>query len=216
MTETTTQTTTTETTAEETPAPPPEELGGWRIAELLTEHVGVEVTMANIDELVATEHLVVLRHYKRRPVYKTAVALALDADLVRSVVAERTTWEEASVTRDAAAARIGWHWTDIARMGEEGRITMGKRGRYLIADVDALAAEADGEQYITAQSAAEDVLEIRYPSDWKYVEAAGWIRPADTYEREVGRSRTITVALYRLGDVRAVRDMPGVDWESVR
>ena len=216
MTETTTQTTTTETTVEETPAPPPEELGGWRIAELLTEHVGVEVTMADIDELVATGHLVVLRYYKRRPLYETAAALALDADLVRSVVAERTSWEEASVTRDAAAARIGWHWTDIARMGEEGRITVGKRGRYLIADVDALAAEADGEQYITAQSAAEDVLEIRYPSDWKYVEAAGWIRPADTYEREVGRHRTVTVTLYRLGDVRAVRDMPGVDWESVR
>ncbi len=100
-------------------------------------------------------------------------------------------------------------------MGEEGRITLGKGGRYLIADLDALAAGADGEQYITAQMAA-DVLEIRHPSDWKYVEAAGWITPADTYEREVGRRRTVTVALYRLGDVRAVRDMPSVEWETVR
>lgn len=96
--------------------------------------------MADIDELVATEHLVVLRHYKRRPVYKTTAALALDADMARGVVTERTAGEAASGTRDQAAARIGWHWTDIARMGEEGRITMGKRGRYLIADVDALAA----------------------------------------------------------------------------
>ncbi|MFF7139496.1 transposase [Streptomyces sp. NPDC008196] len=136
--------------------------------------------------------------------------------LVRGVVAGRIAWEEASVPRDAAAARIGWHRRDIVRMGEEGRITLGKGGRYLIADLEALAAEADGEQYITAQTAAEDVLEIRYPADWKYVEAAGWVRPVDTYEREVGRHRTVTVALYRLADVRAVRDMPGVDWEAVR
>ncbi|GAB2823073.1 hypothetical protein GCM10027073_61570 [Streptomyces chlorus] len=48
------------------------------------------------------------------------------------------------------------------------------------------------------------------------MEAAGWVTPADTYERRVGRSRTVTVALYRLGDVRALRDMPGVDWEAAR
>ncbi|MEU6603151.1 hypothetical protein [Streptomyces flaveolus] len=49
-------------------------------------------------------------------------------------------------------------------MGQEGHITLGKGGCYLIADVDALAAEAGGEQYITAQAAA-DVLEIRYPAE---------------------------------------------------
>ncbi|GHE51488.1 3'-5' exonuclease [Streptomyces capitiformicae] len=207
--------TTAETNAEETPAPQPAELGGWRIAGLLSERAGVEVTMADIDELVAQEHLVVTGWFKRRPMYETAAALALDEDLVRGVVDERRAWEAASVPRDAAAERIGWHWRDIERMGAEGRITLGKGRRYLIADLEALAAEADGEQYITAQAAA-DVLEIRHPADWKYVEAAGWISPADTYEREVGRTRTVTVALYRLADVRAVRDMPGVDWEAVR
>ncbi|UFR07162.1 3'-5' exonuclease [Streptomyces sp. Go40/10] len=193
----------------------PEELGGWRIAGLLAERTGVEVTMADIEELVAHEHLVVVGYFKGRPMYETAAALALDENVVRGVVAERMAWEEASLPRDAAAERIGWHWRDIERLGQEGRITMGKGGRYLIADVDALAAEADGEQYITAKAAA-DVLEIRHPADWKYVEAAGWITPADTYEREVGRYRTVTVALFRLGDVRTVRDMPGVDWEAVR
>ncbi|RPF30181.1 exonuclease [Streptomyces sp. Ag109_G2-6] len=92
-------------------------------------------------------------------------------------------------------------------MGREGRITIGLDGRYLIADLDKLAAEADGEQYLTAQAAA-DVLEIR-PSDWRYVEAAGWIEPAETYEKAVGQRRTVTVALFRLGDVRDLRDMPG-------
>ncbi|WP_405467170.1 hypothetical protein [Streptomyces canus] len=57
MTEVTTQVT--ETTAERTPALP-EELRGWRIAGLLSERLGVEVTMADIDELVVQEHLVVV------------------------------------------------------------------------------------------------------------------------------------------------------------
>lgn len=214
MTETTTQTTATETAAEETPALP-EALGARRIAGLLSEHTGEQVTAADVDELVAGSHLVAVDSYKGWPLYATAAALALDEDLVRGVVAERLAWEAASVPRDAAAERIGWHWRDIERMGAEGRITLGKGRRYLITDLETLAAEANGEQYITAQAAA-DVLEIRHPADWRYVEAAGWITPADTYEREVGRHRTVTVALYRLGDVRAVRGMPGVDWESVR
>lgn len=48
MTETTAQTM---QTVEETPALP-EERGGWRIAGLLTERLGIKVTMADIDELV--------------------------------------------------------------------------------------------------------------------------------------------------------------------
>ncbi|MFG2463745.1 3'-5' exonuclease [Streptomyces sp. NPDC048523] len=212
MTETTTKTA--EAAAEASALP--EELGAWRIAGLLSQRLGIEVTMADIGELVDQEHLVVQRHFKGRPMYATAAALALDEDLVRDVVDERLAWEAASLTRDAAADRIGWHWRDIERMGAEGRITQGKGGRYLITDLETLATEADGEQYITAQAAAEDVLEIRHPADWKYVEATGWITPAATYEREVGRHRTVTVALYRLADVRAVRDMPGVDWEAVR
>lgn len=58
-------------------------------------------------------------------------------------------------------------------------------------------------------------MEIR-PADWKYVEAAGWVQPIDTYEQPVGRYRTVTVALFRLAEVRALREMPGVDWQAVR
>ncbi|MFF3958846.1 3'-5' exonuclease [Streptomyces sp. NPDC001890] len=206
-----------ETTAATTPQEPPlpEALGARRIAGLLADHTGEPVTADDVDELVDQEHLVAVDSYKGWPMYATAAALALDVDLVRSVVAARLAWEAASLPRDAASERIGWHWSDLDRMGSEGRITTGRGGRYLIADLDKLAEEADGEQYVTAQAAASDVLEIR-ASDWKYVESAGWVTPADTYERQVGRSRTVTVALYRLGDVRALRDMPGVDWEAAR
>ncbi|MGW3414610.1 3'-5' exonuclease [Streptomyces sp. NPDC000888] len=221
MTDTTTETTAT-TGAETTVVVPPQQepyvpeaLGATRIALLLAEHTGEPVTPEDVAELVAQEHLEVVDHYKGWPMYSTAAARELDTDLVRSVVGERVAWEAASLTRDAAASRIGWHWSDLVRMGEEGRITIGRSDRYLIADLDKMAAEADGEQYVTAQAAATDVLEIR-ASDWRYVEAAGWISPAHTYEKEVGRHRTVTVALYRLGDVRTLRDLPGVDWEAIR
>lgn len=214
MTDTTIEPSQAEATVPQQEPPLPEALGARRIAGLLAEHTGEPVTGADIDELVDHEHLVAVDTYKGWPLYSTAAALALDADLVRSVVAERVAWEAASLPRDAAAERIGWHWSDLERMAGEGRITTGRGGRYLTADLDRLAEEADGEQYITAQAAA-DVLEIR-ASDWRYVEAAGWVEPAHTYERQVGRSRTVTVALYRLGDVRALREMPGVDWEAAR
>jgi DNA polymerase III epsilon subunit-like protein len=220
LTDTTTETTAPAETGTATAVPQqerhvPEALGAHRIASLLAEHTGEPVTAEDVAELVAREALEAVDHYKGWPMYSTTAARELDVDLVRSIVGERKAWEAASLPRDAAATRIGWHWSDLVRMGEEGRITTGRGGRYLIADLDKMATEADGEQYVTAQAAATDVLEIR-ASDWKYVEAAGWIAPAHTYEKEVGRHRTVTVALYRLGDVRALRDMPGVDWEATR
>ncbi|MEV6357938.1 3'-5' exonuclease [Streptomyces hydrogenans] len=212
-------TATAEPTVPEQATPPeektwPEALGAHRLAGMLAEITGEPVHALDVEQLVERTALTPVDEYKGWPLYSTAAAREVDIELLRAIVAERVQWFAASLPRDAAAERIGWHWSDIARMGREGRITLGRADRYLIADLDKLAEEADGEQYITAQAAA-DVLEIR-PADWKYVEAAGWIAPAETYGREVGRHRTVTVALYRLGDVRDLREMPGVDWEAAR
>ncbi|MGP4001191.1 hypothetical protein [Streptomyces sp. 8N706] len=147
MTDTTTETTAV-TTQQEPPLP--KALGARRIAGRLAEHTGEPVTGTDVDELVDQEHLVAVDSYKGWPMYSTAAARALNVDLVRSVVTDRLAWEAASLPRDAAAERIGWHWSDLDRMGREGRITTGRGGRYLIADLDKLAEEADGEQYVTA------------------------------------------------------------------
>ncbi|MFZ3476017.1 3'-5' exonuclease [Streptomyces sp. 2.9] len=192
----------------------PEALGARRLAGMLAETTGQPVTAADVEELVAQEHLVAVDSYKGWPMYATAAARELDVDLVTAVVTARVAWCEVSVTRDAAAERIGWHWRDLARMAREGRITVGPGDRYRITDLDKLAEDAEGEQHVTAKAAAE-ILEIR-PSDWRYVEAAGWIQAVDSYEQVKGRNRTITVVLYRLGDVRDLREMPGVDWEAAR
>jgi hypothetical protein len=53
-------------------------------------------------------------------------------------------------------------------------------------------------------------------TDFGYVVAAGWVRPAAWTEIQVGRRRWVSVPLYRTGDLDAVRDLPDVDWEAVR
>ncbi|MEU3399441.1 3'-5' exonuclease [Streptomyces filamentosus] len=215
MTDTAVEATPQETAASEETLP--EALGARRIAGLLAERLGAPVAADDVDQLVELKHLEIHDWYKKWPLYSTEDALALDPALVQRLVAERTAWLEGSITRDEAAARIGWHWRDIARMEKEGRVKAGRFGRYPAADIDRLPLEADGEQHITGQDAAAE-LEIRYPTDLRYVEAAGWLAPAATTEVPVGTSRyrTARVPLYRLADVRAVKDVPGVDWDAVR
>lgn len=43
-------------------------------------------------------------------------------------------------------------------------------------------SEAEGEQCLTAQSAVTDALEVR-AGDWQCMVAAGWITPADAYDK---------------------------------
>ncbi|WP_435245213.1 3'-5' exonuclease [Streptomyces tendae] len=215
MTDTATESAPQTTEAAEEKPPLPEALGSQRTGALLAEHFGVPANADDVDRLRELGHLQVHDYYKRWALYSTADVLALDPDLVKELVAERVAWLAVSVTRDEAVERTGWHWRDIVRMAEEGRIKVGPLDRYLTADVDRLPLEAEGERHITGQKAAE-VLEIRYPTDLRYVEAAGWLAPVTTMEMPTGRYRTVTVPLYRLADVRAVREIPGVDWAAVR
>ncbi|MFF2228727.1 exonuclease domain-containing protein [Streptomyces globisporus] len=209
-----------ETAPKDTEAPEttlPEVLGAQRIGALLAERLGVPVTAGDVTQLAELKHLKIADWYKRWALFSTKDSLALDPELVKALVAERTAWQAVSITRDEAVARIGWHWRDIARMGDEGRVKVGRFGRYLTADIDRLPIEAEGERHVTGQLAAKE-LEIRYPTDLRYVEAAGWLTPVTTMEMPAGTSRyrTVTVPLYRLADVRAVRKIPGVDWAAAR
>lgn len=82
-----------ETASKETASAPeetlPEALGARRIAELLAERLGVPVTADDVVQLVELNHLEVSDWYKKWPLYSTKDALALDPDLVKSLVAER-------------------------------------------------------------------------------------------------------------------------------
>ncbi|MFF9892969.1 3'-5' exonuclease [Streptomyces albidoflavus] len=192
----------------------PPALGAGRLADLMAARFGVPVEAADIATLAKNSALTASGAYKGWPLYPVADALALDAELVGAVVTERRAWVEASLPRDEAAQRIGWHWRDIERLGLDGRLTVGQSGRYPVAELDRLAVDGAGERWVTAQEAADE-LEIR-PIDFRYVEAAGWVGPVSSYERPVGTSRSVTVQLYLLADVWAVRERTDIDWESVR
>ncbi|RPF30182.1 hypothetical protein EDD96_6771 [Streptomyces sp. Ag109_G2-6] len=104
----TTDTTTETTTAAATAAVPqqepyvPEALGAHRIATMLAELTGEPVHAADIATLVEQEHLVEVDSYKGWPMYSTATARELDVELIRSIVAKRVAWQEASLPRDEA------------------------------------------------------------------------------------------------------------------
>lgn len=58
-------------------------------------------------------------------------------------------------------------------------------------------------------------LEIRR-IDFDYVIAAGWLTPAAVRSSKVSRRKWIDFPVYHPREVDALRDLPGVDWESVR
>ena len=81
-------------------------------------------------------------------------------------------------------------------------------------DVPGLLDRIAADRLLGPDQAAE-LLGIRR-TDWDHVVAAGWIAPCRHASMEVGRRRSVSVPLYRTAEVRALLEVPGVDWEEVR
>ncbi len=111
---------------------------------------------------------------------------------------------------DDLAAADALHWT-------------GEYEGHRLVDVDSLrelAARDDVAQLLAEhrllgpnQSAAW--LGIR-PSDFAYVTQAGWLPPYATRHRQFGRSKIVPFAVYHVGQLAALLELPDVDWEAVR
>lgn len=212
-----------------------EGLGTRRLAELLAEVTGLAVAAEEVPVLAQRGHLREVDEYKGWPLYSTKDARALSetarAELAELVAAreerqarqeaEWQAWLPVSLTPSEAADQLGWRQRELEQVAEEGRIAAGRGGRYARADIEVLAGDEElcervrGDRLIGAEQAA-GLLEVRYPTDWRYIEASGWITPASIATSLVGRRREIEVPLYRTRDVEALRDVPGVDWEAVR
>src|SRR5260370_4542678 len=136
------------------------------------------------------------------------------------MIARRQAWIAGSIPPRAAAQYLRWREADLARVAAERGLAAGRFGRYSRTDIAALTADEDlmervrREQLLGPDQAAEH-MEIRR-RDFDYVVAAGWVRPVRHATLEVGIRKTVSVPLYRTGDLEdALRDVPGVDWEAV-
>jgi hypothetical protein len=141
------------------------------------------------------------------------------------IAAERVAWLQTSARTDEAAGRCGWEVAEFEKAAREHGIASGRFGRWALQGVERLAGnevlEADlrAARMLGPELAAQH-LEIRR-LDLDYCIEAGWLMPVSHVRRTVwsGAARhhnVVDVPMYRVGDLDALRDIPGVDWEAVR
>lgn len=199
-------------------------LGAARIAVQLTAATSLTVDRADIPALAAAGWLRVVGQYKDHPLYAVADAEILADDPagvkhLEQLVADRHAWVAASMTRDQAAEHLGWHGHEFDRVATEQGLHKDWLDRYPRDAIEALAdedlcAQVETDRLLGPNQAAEH-LEIRRV-DFDYATAAGWITPTRHVRKPVGRHSTVTIPLYRTGDLDDLRWLPGINWDDVR
>nr|MDT0660800.1 3'-5' exonuclease [Micromonospora sp. DSM 115978] len=194
-----------------------EQFGAVRCAARLAEATGLPVTDEDIKILAELELLRPAGWYKDWPMYDVADVDALaGTDTLAAVVAGRREWIAASVDTADACERLRWRYDELAAEAAAFGVTAGRLGRYALADVERLAADPDfqARRLLGPEQAARhfDVRRV----DFDHAVAAGWVSPDRYVRMPVGRRSTVTVALYRQGDVADLAGIPGVDWHAVR
>ena len=207
------------------PPPPPTAYGVHRSAERLAEQTGLAVIPDDIPALEAAGLTEEAGWYKNWRLVNVDMLDQIQDDpakravLVR-IVAEREAWIACSIVVDQAAEQLGWHWRDVRRIAAEREVRIDKNRRIARSVVDGWQADRELMEQVRLdrligpeQAAAH--LEFR-DTDFKYLLAAGWVRAVDSVEKEVGRYKVVEIPLYRTGDLEAVLQIEGVDWQAVR
>ncbi|GAB4590271.1 hypothetical protein [Nocardia sp. IFM 10818] len=199
-------------------------VGAHKAAERIGERLdGVKVWAAEVDILAERGFLVAIDEYKGNPCYDLHDLDSVadeHAELITQLVAERQTWLQTSISDNDARDRLRWSREEFARVLRERGITAGRFKRFALADIEALAEDAEldvevrGRRLLGPDQAAE-YLQIRR-RDFDYLTSAGFVSPAKHVDSQVGRNRYVTVALYTAASLDDVLDIPGIDWEALR
>lgn len=195
-------------------------VGGHNAAERLAERTGLEVCKEDVEALAEAGLLTAAGEYKGWPLWDCRALDGIGVDQLGPIVAERQAWEAASVSRWDAPAYLCLRREEFMRVAEQRGLRPGRMDRYATADLDALAADEDLAEQIRLDRLligrqAADHLEIR-PTDFRYLVAADLAVPHRYTWTQVSRWREVSVPLYRVGDLEALRDHPDIDWEAVR
>lgn len=188
----------------------------------------LEVWACDVEQLAKQGHLERVGAFEGHALYDERQLASPTAPMcvaLEEIVAERVAWLQASARTDEAAGRCGWEAAEFEKAAREQGITPGRFGRWALQDVERLAGnevlEADirAARMLGPELAAQH-LEIRR-LDLDYCIEAGWLTPVSHVRRTVwsgGRRhhKVVDVPMYRVGDLDALRDIPGVDWEAVR
>lgn len=201
--------------------------GAKRGGELLKQACGLgdETTLWSCDvEALAERGLLdVVGDFKGWPLYDTRqLTSPADGvgDALQEIVAERTAWLEASLPTREAAARCGWQVAEYEKAAREQDMTAGRFGRWSLLDIERLAGNEEldedirGARLLGPEQAAQH-LEIRRV-DLDYCVEAGWVGPYTHTWIQVGRYKEVKVPLFKAGDLDAMLEIPGIDWEEVR
>jgi hypothetical protein len=194
-------------------------IGGHRAADRLAARTGLDVQRPDVEALADAGALVVAGWYKEWPLWDCRALDAVDVDQLGAVVAERQAWIAASVSVWDAPGYLRWRRDEFHRVAQERGLRPGRQDRYATADLDALAGDEDlveqvrVDRLLMSHQAAQH-LEIR-PTDFRYLVASDLLAPRKHTEVEVSRYRSVSVPLYRVGDLEALREHPGIDWEAV-
>lgn len=199
-------------------------IGAYRSAQRVAGRLGVEVETADIEALAVAGELEVAEVFTSDGVnydlFAPALLDALTGEQVTRAVSARREWVAVSMDGSDACRVLGWRWNELAEVAHDRGFTKGRFGRYRRTDIDTLIGDADldavvrANRTVTADEAA-DLLDIGRRHLTITVKA-GWLTPKTMHEKTIGRGRTVSVPLYRTGDVLALRDLPDVDWAAVR
>jgi hypothetical protein len=118
-------------------------IGACKAAVLLATRVRLDVERADVEVLVARNELTVVSRYQQYPVYLIHDVETLDAERVAEVVAARKGPLFDSVEAKGAALILGWPKGVFDRIAAERALPTDQLGRYALADVRALVADAD-------------------------------------------------------------------------
>nr|WP_052478641.1 3'-5' exonuclease [Kibdelosporangium sp. MJ126-NF4]CEL19672.1 hypothetical protein [Kibdelosporangium sp. MJ126-NF4]CTQ94528.1 hypothetical protein [Kibdelosporangium sp. MJ126-NF4] len=194
-------------------------IGASRCADRLGQRLDLTVEPADIAALAKAGHLTVADVFEKKgrsyDLYAPADIDALTTEQVQPVIDERATWLDRSLSLDEAATTLGWHYRELNTVITQRGIEVRLR-RVARADVDALADDEQlrADRLVTADNAAALLDADRRHFD--ICVEAGWITPKTHHDKEISRYSTVSVPLYRTGDVEALLDLPDVNWHEVR
>lgn len=195
-------------------------IGAAKAADRLGGKFGLPVEYADVEALAERGRLHAVGEYKGFPLYRVAEVESYDdRDELAAVVDERRAWIAASLTRAEATALLGWHRDDFDAVVARCGLKPGRFNRWARDLVDDLAADVDLQEQVrvdrlvTADEAC-GLIDLQR-RDFDHARRAGFIAPATSVEVKRGR-RYLDVPLYRVGDVEALLEVPGVDWNAVR